>query len=89
MVNKFLLSVFYTGITSFSVIVTNLQLFGKMSKLFSTFFSTRAFLGKLFFERRGCGAILNSAYGTFHNDALGHRDAINDSKNCHNNHCII
>ena len=59
MVNKFLLSVFYTGITSFSVIVTNLQLFGKMSKLFSTFFSTRAFLGKLFFERRGC-AINNS-----------------------------
>ena len=69
MVNKFLLSVFYTGITSFSVIVTNLQLFGKMSKLFSTFFSTRAFLGKLFFERRGCGAILDSTYGTLHNGA--------------------
>ncbi len=53
MVNKFLLSVFYTGITSFSVIVTNLQLFDKMSKLFSTFFSTRAFLGKLFLNAAG------------------------------------
>lgn len=69
MVNKFLLNVFYTGITSFSVIVTNLQLFDKMSKLFSTFFSTRAFLGKLFFERRRCGAILDSTYGTLHNGA--------------------
>ncbi len=69
MVKKFLLSVFYTGITSFSVIVTNLQLFDKMSKLFSTFFSTRAFLRKLFFERRRCGAILNSTYGTLHNGA--------------------